>query len=129
MAGRKSGQPHTTAVSYFEHEGGYVVVGLGRRRRPNDPQWFKNLRKAATAAVEVGRSASAVRRRSASCTGEERDRVWTDVVLASVPAFAKYETEVGPRIPLACLTPVSAQPAPRPPSTGPTLRQPRRCGR
>ena len=104
VAGRKSGQPHTTAVTYFEHEGGYVVVGSAGGT-PEDPQWFRNLRKAATASIEVGTSP----RRSVGVrvlTGEERDRVWTGVVLARVPEFAKYETKSGRRMPLAVLTPV-----------------------
>ena len=103
VAGRKSGQPHTTAVSYFEHQGGYVVVGSAGGT-PEDPQWFRNLRKAATASIEVGAAPS----RTVSVRvlgGEERDRVWSDVVLARVPEFAKYETKSGRRMPLAILRP------------------------
>ena len=41
-------------------------------------------------------------------TGAERDAVWTGVVLARVPAFAKYEVKSGGRtMPLAILTPVA----------------------
>jgi deazaflavin-dependent oxidoreductase (nitroreductase family) len=104
VAGRKSGEPHTTAVSYFEHEGGFVVVGSAGGT-PDDPQWFRNLRKAATASIEVGSTP----RRNVGVRilrAEERDRVWNDVVLASVPAFAKYETKSGRTMPLALLTPV-----------------------
>ena len=72
VAGRKSGVPHTTAVSYFDHQGGYVVVGSAGGT-PDDPQWFKNLRKAARATVEVG-SAAPARRSAFGCSrGEERD--------------------------------------------------------
>ena len=105
VAGRKSGEPHTTAVSYFEHEGGYVVVGSAGGT-PDDPQWFRNLRKAATASIEVGGSP----RRTVGVRvlrGEERDHVWNDVVLARVAAFAKYETKSGRTMPLALLTPVA----------------------
>ena len=105
VAGRKSGALHTTAVSYFEHDGGYVVVGSAGGT-PDEPQWFKNVRKAATAAIEVGpapRRIVGIR----VLTGDERDRVWTDVVLARVPAFAKYETKSGRSMPLALLTPVA----------------------
>ena len=106
VAGRKTGTPHTTAVSYFEHHGGYVVVGSAGGT-PDDPQWFKNLRHAATASVEVGPAP----RRSVGVrilTGDERDQVWTGVVLARVPAFAKYEVKSGGRtMPLALLTPAA----------------------
>ena len=45
VPGRKSGTPHTTPVSYFEDEGGYVVAGTAAGRK-QDPQWFRNLRAA-----------------------------------------------------------------------------------
>ena len=103
VGGRKTGIPRTTAVSYFEHEGGYVVVGSAGGT-PEDPQWFRNLRRASTAEIEVGREP----RRSVGVRvlrGEERDRVWSEVVLGRVPAFAKYEVKSGRTMPLALLTP------------------------
>jgi deazaflavin-dependent oxidoreductase (nitroreductase family) len=103
VAGRKSGQPHTTAVSYFEHAGGYVVVGSAGGT-PDDPQWFKNLRKADRATVEIGaagRQEVGVR----VLRGVERETVWQDVVLARVPAFERYVTKSGRQMPLALLTP------------------------
>ena len=57
------------------------------------------------ASIEVG----ACPRRSVGVRilrGAERDRVWQDVVLGSVPAFAKYATKSGRTMPLALLTPV-----------------------
>jgi deazaflavin-dependent oxidoreductase (nitroreductase family) len=104
VAGRRSGTPHTTAVSHFDYQGGHVVVGSAGGT-PDDPQWFRNLRKASRATVEIGgggRQTVAVR----VLTGAERDTVWQDVVLASVAAFAKYETKSGRSMPLALLTPV-----------------------
>jgi hypothetical protein len=52
VPGRKSGTPHTTPVSYFEDEGGYVVAGTAAGRK-QDPQWFRNLRAASRAHVEL----------------------------------------------------------------------------
>ena len=104
VAGRRTGQPHTTAVSYFDHLGGYVVVGSAGGT-PDDPQWFRNLRKATRATIEVGKGG----RQSVDVrvlTGVERDTVWQDVVLARVPAFEKYVTKSGRTMPLALLTPV-----------------------
>ena len=103
VRGRRTGTPRTTCVSYFDHEGGYVVVGSAGGT-PQDPQWFKNLRRASTAEIEIGRQP----RRSVAVRvlrGEERDRVWSDVVLARAAAFAKYETKSGRTMPLAVLTP------------------------
>ena len=71
---------------------------------PEDPQWFRNLRKADRADIEIGRTKHTVTVRQ--LTGEERDRVWRDVVLARAPGFAKYETKSGRTMPLALLIPV-----------------------
>lgn len=104
VRGRKSGQPRTTPVGYFEDAGGYLVVGSGGGM-PDDPQWFKNLRATGTADVEIGRKAF-----TASVTvlsGDDRDRAFTDVVLARSPRFANYETKSGRRMPVARLTPAS----------------------
>lgn len=102
VRGRRTGTPRTSAVAYFEHEGGYVVVGSAGGM-PEDPQWFRNLRKADRADIEVGRTRHTVTVRE--LTGEEHDRVWRDVVLARAPGFAKYETKSGRTMPLAQLTP------------------------
>jgi deazaflavin-dependent oxidoreductase (nitroreductase family) len=53
VPGRKTGTPHTTPVSYFEDEGGYVVTGTAGGTK-QDPQWFRNLRAASRAHVELG---------------------------------------------------------------------------
>ena len=105
VRGRRTGTPRTTCVSYFDHEGGYVVVGSAGGT-PEDPQWFRNLRKAGQATVEIGsggRQTVDVR----VLRGVERDTVWEDVVLARVPEFGKYVTKSGRQMPLALLTPVS----------------------
>lgn len=104
VAGRKTGQPHTTAVGYFEHEGGYLVVGSAGGL-PQDPQWFKNLRAAGRAQVQVGRQVRQVTVRE--LVGAERDAAWTDVVLVRCPPFGRYETKTTRKMPLALLTPSS----------------------
>lgn len=38
--------------------------------------------------------------------GDERDRVWREVVLAQAPEVAKYEAKAGRIIPVALLRPV-----------------------
>ena len=103
VAGRKTGQPHTTAVGYFEHEGGYLVVGSAGGL-PNDPQWFRNLRAAAEAEVQVGRRVTRVTIRELKA--EERDVAWREVVLVKCPPFGKYETKTTRTMPIALLTPV-----------------------
>ena len=51
VAGRKTGVEHTTAVSYFEDAGRFVVTGSAGGS-PSEPQWFKNLRHADRAVIE-----------------------------------------------------------------------------
>ena len=101
VKGRRTGVPRTTPVSWFDHEGGYLVVGSGGAS-PGDPQWFRNLRRAATAEIEVGRQRHSVTVRELE--GAERARVWRDVVTTRVPAFARYPARAGRDIPLALLT-------------------------
>jgi deazaflavin-dependent oxidoreductase (nitroreductase family) len=104
VAGRKTGQPHTTAVGYFEHEGGYLVVGSAGGL-PQDPQWFRNLRAAARAEIQVGRKVLSVSVRE--LVGAERDAAWTDVVLVRCPPFGKYEQKTTRKMPLALLIPAA----------------------
>lgn len=104
VAGRKTGQPRTTPVGYFEHDGGYLVVGSAAGL-PQDPQWFKNLRAARSAEIQRGRTRQAVTIRE--LTGAERDAAWTEVVVVQCPPFAKYEGKTTRTIPLALLTPVA----------------------
>ena len=101
VAGRRTGLPRTTPVGYFDHEGGYLVVGSAGGL-PEDPQWFKNLRKASTASIQIGHDVQEVAVRV--LPREERDRVWREVVLVHQPRFARYETKTSRSIPLALLT-------------------------
>jgi deazaflavin-dependent oxidoreductase (nitroreductase family) len=103
VRGRRTGTRRTTPNSYVEHGGGYVVIGSAAGL-PEDPQWFKNLRKASQAEIEVGRTRRTVDVRV--LTGEERDRVWREVVLARAPVFERYVQKSGRTMPLAILTPV-----------------------
>lgn len=100
--GRRTGLPRSTCMRYLEHEGGYVVWGTASGAN-RDPDWFRNLRASETATIELGRTSRTVHRRE--LTGEERDRVWKDVVLARVPSVARYERKARRTIPVAVLTP------------------------
>ena len=46
VAGRRSGAVHTVPVVYFDHRGGYLVVGTGMGGSKRTPQWFRNLQAA-----------------------------------------------------------------------------------
>ena len=99
--GRKSGQPFSAPVAYFERDGGWLVVGSAGGS-PQEPQWFKNLRATDHAVVELGdeRRDVAVR----VLDGAERDQAF-DQVLTENPGFAAYEQKSGRTMPVALLTP------------------------
>ncbi len=99
--GRRTGLPRSTCVRYLETDEGYLVWGTGSGS-PQDPDWFRNLRRADTVDVQV--RADHLRARPRELLGPERDAVWRDVVLAQAPEVAKYEKRAGRVIPVAVLT-------------------------
>lgn len=103
VPGRRTGLPRSAMVRYLDHDGGYLVWGTGSGSR-TDPDWFRNLREAGEARVEIG--AHGVRVHPEVLGGAERDRVWRDVILAQVPGVARYEAKAGRTIPVAALRPV-----------------------
>jgi len=101
VAGRKTGVEHTTAVSYFEDAGSFIVTGSAGGS-PSEPQWFKNQRHADRAVIEVGPTRIDV---TVEIVGpEEHINLWNKLI-AVAPFFAKYQTEVEREIPMAILTP------------------------
>src|SRR5215203_7264194 len=50
--GRRTGKPRSTCVRYLELPEGYVVWGTGSGSK-TDPDWFRNLRKANVADVQI----------------------------------------------------------------------------
>jgi len=108
VAGRRSGTPYTNPVSYFMDGSDYVVCGSANGR-VNEPQWFRNLRHADRANVELGDEEFAVTPRVA--TGADYDRLWARL-LEIQPRFAVYQRKIERkggtrRQPLAVLTRVS----------------------
>lgn len=100
--GRRSGVPRSACVRYLEADDGYVVWGTGSGS-PRDPLWFENLRAAGRAEVQIGPRTFRVDARELH--GDERDRVWRDVVLAAAPEVERYATKARRTIPVAVLTP------------------------
>ena len=100
VVGRKSGEPHTVPVAYFEHDDGLLVVGSAGGMK-DEPQWFRNLRKAKV--VTVQRADDVREMTPRVLRGEEYLSVWNDVVLSRAPFFGKYELKSGRTIPVAKL--------------------------
>ncbi|GAA1617045.1 hypothetical protein GCM10009789_83810 [Kribbella sancticallisti] len=101
--GRRTGVARSTCVRYLDTRDGFVVWGTGSGS-PRDPDWFRNLRSAAEAEVQVG--TRRVRVRPRELVGEERAEVWTDVVLAQAPEVGKYARKAARTIPVAVLQPI-----------------------
>lgn len=104
--GRRTGIPRSTCVRYLDTAGGYVVWGTGSGS-PKDPEWFRNLRAAKVADLQVGSRRLHVRPRELH--GEERDAMWNGVVLARIPQVARYERKARRTIPVALLEPVEGR--------------------
>jgi deazaflavin-dependent oxidoreductase (nitroreductase family) len=105
--GRRTGIPRVTCVRYLDTAEGFLVWGTGSGS-PRDPDWFRNLRKAKVADVQVGAKTMQVRPRE--LLGDERAAVWKNVVLARVPKVERYERKAGRTIPVAVLEPVEDRP-------------------
>ncbi|KRE43626.1 hypothetical protein ASG74_01940 [Knoellia sp. Soil729] len=101
VRGRRSGREITTPVCYIESDGGYAVTGSAGGSDA-EPQWFRNLRAAPTATIEVGDSRHVVTVRILD--GEERDALWRRFA-AEGTTFGGYEEKTERRIPVALLTP------------------------
>lgn len=103
--GRRTGRPRSTCVRYLDTDKGLMVWGTGSGS-PRDPDWFQNLRHASQAEVQVRDRTFTVRPRELE--GQERDRAWTDTVLAQAPEAEKYAHKAGRVIPVALLEPVES---------------------
>jgi deazaflavin-dependent oxidoreductase (nitroreductase family) len=98
--GRRTGIPRSTCVRYLETPDGIVVWGSGSGSR-HDPDWFQNLRAATTTHVQVRDRHFDVHPRELH--GEERDRMWRDVILTEAPEVEKFARKAGRTIPVAVL--------------------------
>jgi F420H(2)-dependent quinone reductase len=100
VAGRKTGEPHTTPVLYFEDDGKFLVTGSGSGS-VKEPQWFKNLRHTEQAEIDIGRRKIPVN--VAIASDEQRGILWQRLLLRA-PFFADYQRKVERQIPMAILT-------------------------
>jgi deazaflavin-dependent oxidoreductase (nitroreductase family) len=98
--GRRTGRPRSTCVRFLETGDRLVVWGTGSGA-PQDPDWFRNLRAADRAVVQIRADRVPVRPRE--LLGAERDAVWRDTVLARAPEVARYARKAGRTIPVAVL--------------------------
>ena len=103
VPGRKTGTPRTTPIVYLERDGDWLVVGSAGGAKA-DPQWFRNLRTADRATLEIGDRKHEV---SVHITeGEEQNVHWAWLV-EQAPFFDGYRKKSGRTIPIAVLTPTT----------------------
>ena len=90
-------------VAYALKGGDYYLAATAGGS-PTEPQWIRNLRASHTATIEVGSRTQPVE--VEVLRGAERATAWSDVIVASYPSFAAYETKSGRKIAIAKLTPI-----------------------
>ena len=107
VPGRNTGIPRTVAIGFFPHGTGYLVAGSGSGSR-QDPQWFRNLKAATRAQIQIG--ATHINADVRVTQNTERDTLWHQVILPQAPWRRRYEKKAGRVIPMAVLTPHQPQP-------------------
>jgi deazaflavin-dependent oxidoreductase (nitroreductase family) len=98
--GRRSGQPRTVPLTYFQDAEALVVVG-SKRGSDVHPDWFLNLEADPDVEVQVGQEHRRLRARRA--THEEESRLWP-AILARAPQYGRYRARTSREIPLVLLT-------------------------
>jgi len=105
--GRRTGVLHSTCVRYLETPDGYLVWGTASGA-PRDPDWFRNMRQAKVADVQIG--ATTIQARPRQLPAGEREAAWNNTVLAQAPEVAKYAEKARRTIPVALLEPIDGLP-------------------
>src|ERR1022692_158395 len=98
--GARSGQPHTTPLSYLA-DGGRCVVFAAAAGAPASPDWYHNLTANPSVTVETGTEvfeATAV-----VTTGEERDALFQRYA-ALQPQLVLYQSRTTRQIPVVALS-------------------------
>ena len=98
--GAKSGQRHTTPVTYLP-DGDRLLIFGSKAGMPTHPDWYHNLVANPDVTVEVG--AEKYDAAATVLTGEERDRLFARQVQVA-PAFGEYQTKTTRIIPVIALT-------------------------
>jgi F420H(2)-dependent quinone reductase len=101
VPGRRTGRPRSTCVRFLSTDEGLLVWGTASGS-PEDPDWFRNLRTAGSAEVQVGGHRIHVRPRE--LVGAERETAWHNTVLARASGVDRYARKAGRPIPVAILT-------------------------
>ncbi len=101
--GRRSGQPHTTALTYLT-EGTHFAVVASNGGAAQHPAWFHNLRTFPQAQIQLGSLVYQVKAREAQ--GAERERLWNRMVQL-FGGYRGYQARTTRQIPVVVLEPLS----------------------
>jgi deazaflavin-dependent oxidoreductase (nitroreductase family) len=106
-AGRRTGRPRTSPVTYLMDGSRYLIFGsnLGR---PRHPGWYHNLLASPQATIEVAGGDGSVKPLAARAVvlhGVERDRLYERQSTIS-PAFREYQEQTTRTIPVVALCPL-----------------------
>ena len=103
--GRRSGQPRTTPLTYFDvDEGIAIVASNGGEDRP--PRWWLNLQAHPRASIERRGERTSVVARQASPA--EHARLWP-LITGIHPGYAAYARRTARPIPVVVLTAAEAR--------------------
>ncbi len=101
--GRKTGEPRALPLIYGKSGDSYVVIA-SKGGMPNHPIWFLNLEADPACDLVVGPTATSAVARVVE--GEERARIWDEMV-EIYPPYTDYQKNAGDRtIPVVVLDPV-----------------------
>jgi deazaflavin-dependent oxidoreductase (nitroreductase family) len=99
--GRKTAQPRSTPVAYFEYEGKYLLVASNWGREKH-ADWLFNLRQQPRASITVRGKQLQVQARESQ--GNEYDHLW-QYVTEKHPPYLAYQQITSRRIPIVILEP------------------------
>lgn len=97
--GARSGQPHTTPITYVS-DGDRVLVIASNGGAVRHPDWYLNL--VANPAVTVELHDDTYQARAVVAEGEEYDRLWAQIV-AEMPFFTDHQAQISRKIPVVIL--------------------------
>jgi deazaflavin-dependent oxidoreductase (nitroreductase family) len=101
VTGRRSGQPRTTPVAYFDI-GDKRVLAATNMGRDGLPEWFRNLRAEPRVMVQVRSDTTDATARIAE--GDEREKLWSEIE-ANSPLYARFQRRSPQPIPVVVLEP------------------------
>jgi deazaflavin-dependent oxidoreductase (nitroreductase family) len=101
--GRRSGSTRITPLIYGD-VGGEVVIVASKGGADSHPDWYLNLRDAASIDFQVATQAFRATWRESE--GVERHKIW-EFMVDVYPPYAKYQASTTRRIPVVMMTPVA----------------------